>query len=93
MTAYVLLGLAVAGGAFIIYLRGRQQLKGAQLGDFVKVAIPRTLENGRPLAVGTRLDIAAALKKKGVPVETLRPLIDGGRDAELLALYWSNQQH
>ena len=55
-------------------------------GDFTKVAIPRTADE--PLAMGTRLDIAAALKKRGHKVDELRPLLDGAHDQELLDRYW-----
>lgn len=56
-------------------------------GDFFKVAIPRTLD--RPLAMGTRMDVAAVLKKAGVPTAEIRGLIDGAHDEELLARYWA----
>jgi hypothetical protein len=58
----------------------------SKVGDFVKVEIPRTL--GAPLAMGTRLDCAAALKKAGVPREEIAPLVDGRHDQELLDRYW-----
>jgi len=83
-------GLIAAIGAVAAiggWLKLRARMGGSvRLGDFVKVPIPRTLD--RPLATGTRLDIAAALKKAGTPPAELRPLLDGEHDAELLERYW-----
>lgn len=51
------------------------------------VRVPRTDEDG-PLAMGTRLDVAASLKKAGVSRDQLRTWIDARDDAALLARYW-----
>ena len=69
-------------------LRARCELAGAKLGDFVSVKVPRNLDDG-PLAMGTRLDVAAALAKAGVPRHEVRGLIDTRNDAALLARYWA----
>lgn len=82
----VILGVVVLVNALVLMLRARRRLRGLRTGDLVKVPIPRTLE--RPLAMGTRLDIAAELKKRGVPLDELRPLLDGNHDQELLDRYW-----
>jgi hypothetical protein len=58
-------------------------------GDLWKVAIPRTVTG--QLAMGTRIDIAAALKKRGVPREEIDRLFDGAHDQELLDRYWSSE--
>jgi hypothetical protein len=58
-------------------------------GDLWKVAIPRTVTG--QLAMGTRIDIAAALKKRGVPREETDRLFDGAHDQELLDRYWSTE--
>jgi hypothetical protein len=81
----ILFGITIALVALIIILKVRRATRGG-LGDFMKVAIPRTID--KPLAMGTRLDAAAALKKRGYKLDQLRPLIDGGRDQELVDLYW-----
>lgn len=76
---------AVAVGLLVV-VRVMRGMKGMRAGDFVKVKIPRTLE--KPLAMGTRLDAAAALTKRGYKPDTLRPLLDGHHDQELLDAYW-----
>jgi hypothetical protein len=76
------IAFAVAVGLLVVF----QLMRGIRAGDFVKVKIPRTLE--RPLAMGTRLDAVAALKKRGYTPDTLRPLLDGNHDQELLDAYW-----
>jgi hypothetical protein len=76
------IAFAVAVGLLVVF----KVMRGMRAGDLVKVKIPRTLE--RPLAMGTRLDAAAALGKRGYTAETLRPLIDGNHDQELLDAYW-----
>jgi len=58
-------------------------------GDLWKVAIPRTVQG--QLAMGTRIDVAAALKKRGVPREEIDRLFDGAHDQELLDRYWSTE--
>ena len=79
--------IAVVSIAFAV-LRVRTKLGGEfRAGDFFKTTIPRTLD--RPLAMGTRLDIAAALKKRGTTREELKPLLDGNHDQELLDRYWA----
>lgn len=80
----VLLMAALIGARLLV---ARQRLGGFHAGDFVKVAIPRTVD--RPLAMGTRLDIAEALRSRGIAVEELRPLLDGKHDQELCDRYWS----
>jgi hypothetical protein len=72
-----LLGVIVFGGV----------LARMKKGDLFRVAIPRTLD--KPLAMGTRLDIAAALAQDGVSRDEIRTLVDGAHDRELLARYWS----
>ena len=67
-------------------LRARARLRGMRAGDLVKVAIPRQLD--APLAMGTRLDIGAALKKAGTSMDEVRPLLDRQQDQELLDRYW-----
>jgi hypothetical protein len=79
------IAFAVAVGLLVV-AKVMRSMKGVRAGDFVKVKIPRTLE--RPLAMGTRLDMAAALKKRGYKPEALRPLLDGKHDQELLDAYW-----
>ena len=74
-----LLGVIVFGG---VLLR-------MKTGDLWKVKIPRTLD--KPLAMGTRLDIAAALAKDGVSKDEIRTLTDGAHDRELLARYWEGR--
>ena len=81
----IMYGMTIALLALIIFLKFRRLTRGG-LGDFIKIAIPRMVD--KPLAMGTRLDDAAALKKRGYPLDQLRPLIDGGRDQELVDLYW-----
>ena len=88
--SYIIIAIAIALAALLFVARMRAKLGPIRAGDFVKVAIPRTLE--RPLAMGTRLDIAAALKKRGVPPDELRPLLDGNHDQELLDRYWADVQ-
>jgi hypothetical protein len=84
---YLLVGLALTFGAVFLVLRIRRAFPdGFRAGDFVKVAIPRTADS--PLAMGTRLDVAAALKKRGHAPADLRPLLDGRHDQELLDRYW-----
>ena len=69
-------------------LRFKQAFPGGlKKGDFLSVAVPRTDEDG-PLAMGTRLDVAASLKKAGVPMDQIRTWIDAKNDAALLARYW-----
>jgi hypothetical protein len=75
--------VALLGLALVLKLRHLRR------GDFVRVAIPRTAD--RPLAMGTRLDVAAALKKRGHGADELRPLLDGAHDQELLDRYWKEQ--
>ena len=88
MWLYALLAVAVAVALLRIVLRARRELPGAKLGDFVPVEIPRSLD-GRPLAMGTRLDVGAALEKAGVPMNEVRGLIDTRNDAALLERYWA----
>lgn len=76
----------IAITAVIMSLRIWRALRGKGAGDFLKVAIPRTVD--KPLSMGTRLDIAAALKKHGAKPVDLRPLLDGAHDQELLDRYW-----
>ena len=72
----------------LLALRFKQAFpKGLQKGDFLRVEVPRTAEAG-PLAMGTRLDVAASLKKAGVPMDQLRAWIDAKDDAALLERYW-----
>ncbi len=79
---------AVVLGGLVVFLKVRRAFPdGVRAGDFVKVGIPRTAD--RPLAMGTRMDIAAALKKRGDSPGDLRSLIDGTRDQELLDRYWA----
>jgi hypothetical protein len=63
---------------------------GLDKGDFLRVAVPRTAEDG-PLAMGTRLDVAASLKKSGVPMDQVRAWIDARDDAAMLERYWELQ--
>jgi hypothetical protein len=86
---YVLLGGGVLLAALTLLLKLRGAFPdGVKAGDFWKVEVPRTLQDG-PLAMGTRLDIGALLKKSGVPLDVVRGLIDAGNDAELLRRYWA----
>ena len=79
---YVLIiGFAVA----VVLLKLGPLLK-LRAGDLVRVAIPRTAE--RPLATGTRLDVAAALEKAGESRAEVSALLQAGDDAELLRRYW-----
>jgi hypothetical protein len=87
--SYVLIGIFTAIGLALIALKARRLLPGAKLGDFVRVPIPRST-SGRSLAMGTRLDVAAALKKAGTPPDELRRLIDARDDDELLRRYWAH---
>ena len=85
---------AITGGmvlltALILGLRARARMKGLRAGDLVKVPIPRELAG--PLAIGTRLDIGAALKQRGMPRAEVRLLLDGEHDEELLQRYWAEQ--
>jgi hypothetical protein len=80
---YAVIGIAVVVGGLALFTLRRG---GLRAGDFIKVAIPRTAD--KPLAMGTRLDIAAALKKRGTNAAELRPLLDGAHDQELLDRYW-----
>ena len=80
-------GAMVLLTAIILGLRARARLKGLRAGDLVRVPIPRTLD--QPLAMGTRLDIAAALKRAGIARDEIRPLLDGDHDQELLDRYWA----
>ena len=83
----VVVVIAVVSIAFAV-LRVRAKLDGEfRAGDFFKTSIPRTLE--RPLAMGTRLDIAAALKKRGMAREEIKQLLDRNNDQELLDRYWA----
>ena len=78
---YILVALIPA---VLLALRFKQAFpEGLKKGDFFRVSVPRTDEAG-PLAMGTRLDVAASLKKAGVPMEQLRTWID----AALLEHYW-----
>jgi hypothetical protein len=79
--------VSIALAAVIVTIKIWLAVRGKGAGDFFKVAIPRTLD--KPLAMGTRLDIAAALKKHGTQVDELRPLLDGAHDQELLDRYWN----
>jgi hypothetical protein len=86
---------AITGGlvlltALILGLRARARLRGLRAGDLAKVPIPRELHG--PLAMGTRLDIGAALKAAGVARDDIRPLLDGEHDQELLDRYWALAQ-
>lgn len=72
----------------VLALRFKQAFPGGlKKGDFLRVSVPRTAEDG-PLAMGTRLDVAASLKKAGVPMEQIRTWIDTQDDAALLERYW-----
>jgi hypothetical protein len=72
----------------ILALRFKQAFPGGvNKGDFFKVDVPRSAEDG-PLATGTRLDVAASLKKAGIPMEQIRAWIDAKDDAALLERYW-----
>jgi hypothetical protein len=51
-------------------------------------AIPRE----GPLPMGTRLEVAEALKKAGVSMAELRPIIDARDDEELLRRYWEMKE-
>jgi hypothetical protein len=73
--------------AVILALRARARLRGLRLGDLVKVPVPRQLAG--PLAIGTRLDIGAALKESGMNRDEIRALLDGDHDQELIDRYWS----
>jgi hypothetical protein len=57
-------------------------------GDLMKVAIPKTVTG--QLAMGTRLDVMAALKKRGMSADDVRTLADAG-DQALLDRYWATQ--
>lgn len=84
---YALIGIAVVVGGLVLVLKLRRAFPdGLRGGDFIKGAIPRTAD--KPLAMGTRLDVAAALKKRGHKADELRPLLDGAHDQELLDRYW-----
>jgi hypothetical protein len=73
--------------AALFVLRARARLRGMRAGDLFKVEVPRQL--ARPLAMGTRIDIGAVLKKAGTPAAEIRPLLDGQHDRELLDRYWA----
>ena len=73
----------------LLALRFKQAFQGGlKKGDFLRVDVPRTDEDG-PLAMGTRLDVAASLKKAGVPMDQIRTWIDRKDDAALLERYWA----
>jgi hypothetical protein len=91
MSLGAITGFVVLATALILGLRARARLRGLRRGDLVKAPIPRQLAG--PLAVGTRLDIGAALKKAGVPPDKIRPLLDGQHDQELLDRYWALADH
>jgi hypothetical protein len=84
---YWLIVAVVVLNVVIFALRTRSRMRGMQTGDFIKVSIPRTADG--PLAMGTRLDIAAALIKAGTPRAELRPLIESHDDQALLDRYWA----
>ena len=84
------MGIAIVVGGLLLVLKLRRAFPdGLRGGDFFKVEIPRTVD--KPLAMGTRLDIAAALKKRGHKPDDLRPLLDGAHDQELLDRYWKEK--
>jgi hypothetical protein len=82
----VFFAIIVLFSATLLVLRVKARLGRMRAGDFIKVAIPRTVD--RPLAVGTRLDAAHALKKAGVPMAEVRRLSDGAHEQELVDRYW-----
>jgi hypothetical protein len=91
MLPVIFVCLAAAVGLLIVVLRLRSHFpQGLKAGDLVKVDIPRELGDG-PLAMGTRMDILAALKRRGVPAEELRALASADDDRALLAKYWAEQ--
>jgi hypothetical protein len=83
---WIAIGAAAVVAALAMIVRVRRTMGPLRAGDFWKVDVPRTVD--RPLAMGTRLDAAAALKKSGVPADELRVLIDGDHDQELVDRYW-----
>ena len=87
MSLGAITGAIVLLTALLLGLRARAQLRRLRRGDLVKVPIPRTLAG--PLAIGTRLDAGAALKKAGMPTRAVRALLDGDHDQELLDRYWA----
>jgi hypothetical protein len=86
--SYLVIAIAIGLAVLVFVMRARAKLGPLRAGDFMKVAIPRSLDG--PLAMGTRLDIAAALKKRGTSPTELRPLLDGNHDQELLDRYWAD---
>jgi hypothetical protein len=80
--------LAVLVSGLVLYFRLSPRLRGMKMGDFVRVPIPKQLGPGETLAMGTRMDIASALKKKGVPTPELRALVDAKDDRALVERYW-----
>jgi hypothetical protein len=78
----IVLAFLFAGLGFT--LKWKRILGPMKLGDFVSVPIPRS----GPLAMGTRLEVAEALKKAGASQAEVRALIDARDDEELLRRYW-----
>ena len=76
--------LAVAFTALVIVVKVVRVAGSMEAGDLVRVPIPRS----GPLAMGTRLDVVAALKKAGESPADLRALIEARDDDELLRRYW-----
>jgi hypothetical protein len=83
----VIVAFACLVGVVAIVVGWRRTYGPMRMGDFFKVEIPRTLD--KPLAIGTRMDIAAALEKGGATREELATLCDGAHDRELLDRYWA----
>lgn len=80
--------IAVSLGVVVFLIKVRSAFPGGlKAGDFFSVAIPRKADP--PLAMGTRLDVMAALQKRGVPKETLQRFGTGAHDQEMLDLYWA----
>lgn len=82
--------IAIPLGLVVLFLMVRRAFPGGlKAGDFFSVAIPKSANP--PLAMGTRLDVMAALKKRGVAEDEIRRLGDGSHDQELLDRYWAEQ--
>jgi hypothetical protein len=82
VTWIIVVGVALAVLGFA--LKVARTVGPMKLGDLASVPIPRS----GPLAMGTRLEVAAALKKAGATQAEVRALIETGNDEELLRRYW-----
>ena len=76
--------LVVVLTALLIVVKVLRATGSMEAGDLVRVPIPRS----GPLAMGTRLDVAAALKKAGESTTDLSALVEARDDNELLRRYW-----